>query len=184
MKLFTLENSRPIITPEALTIQAFKNIWDRDTSTTKEVAVEELAYVYFMEHFDSMFNRYDKATKESIVANNTISKKRLKKFDPKDSLIEEARLTYIELQNTVALDVYFSFLEGMKRIKTATDNMTFDDDGNGKVMKQFFDNITAFGKASIELEKIKEQVIKEQASKVKVKGDREVSRRERHPKDQ
>jgi len=48
MKLLTIENGRVIITPEALGINLFKNIWEMDTDPQKGNATRLLTYVTFM----------------------------------------------------------------------------------------------------------------------------------------
>lgn len=48
MKLFRYENYKLVISEEAYAIKPFREIVDRDTSQYKELAMLELAYVYFM----------------------------------------------------------------------------------------------------------------------------------------
>lgn len=47
MRLFKYENYKLMVSPEAYTIKAFKELVDRDTSDTKEKAMKELAFIYF-----------------------------------------------------------------------------------------------------------------------------------------
>lgn len=47
MKLIKLENYTITIEPEALLIKTFKAVWDRDTSTDKNKALQELGFIYF-----------------------------------------------------------------------------------------------------------------------------------------
>lgn len=48
MKLFKFEGYKLDISPEALTLVPFKRIWNRDRSASKDKALSELAYIYFM----------------------------------------------------------------------------------------------------------------------------------------
>lgn len=48
MKLFKYENYKVVVDPEALTLEPFKAIWEKDDSPDKAMATSELAYVYFM----------------------------------------------------------------------------------------------------------------------------------------
>lgn len=48
MKLFKYEGYKIDIAPEALALVPFKKIWNRDRSASKDRAISELAYVYFM----------------------------------------------------------------------------------------------------------------------------------------
>lgn len=49
MKLFRYEAYKVTISEEALALKPFKQLWNRDRSTSKDKAIAELAYVYFME---------------------------------------------------------------------------------------------------------------------------------------
>ena len=56
MKLFNLNNYKLEISEEAYVIKPFKNLWDRDKSKSKERALAELGYVFFMEDFRSDYS--------------------------------------------------------------------------------------------------------------------------------
>ncbi len=47
MKLVRFENYNLVIEPEALHIKAFKRLWDRDRSQSKNKAKQELGIIYF-----------------------------------------------------------------------------------------------------------------------------------------
>lgn len=47
MKLFTYESYQIQISPEAMALKPFKDIWDRDKSKNKNRALQELSFVYF-----------------------------------------------------------------------------------------------------------------------------------------
>lgn len=183
MKIFTLEGGRPTITPEALTIQAFKRIWNRDRSQSKERAMEELAYVYFMEYFDSPYEVYNEVEKPLVVAKEVCRSTKLKDFDHDDPLITGARQTYVDLQETIILSVYRSYVNALQRIKESADNIDFSDDADGKKTKMFFDNMKKFSDSITVMASLKQQIVKEQTSKLRVKGGTEVSNREKHPND-
>lgn len=48
IKLFTFEGYNVTVEPEALMLAPFKAIWDRDKSKDKHIAMQELAFIYFM----------------------------------------------------------------------------------------------------------------------------------------
>ena len=48
IRLFKYEGYNVIVEPEALMLAPFKAIWDRDKSKDKHVAMQELAFIYFM----------------------------------------------------------------------------------------------------------------------------------------
>lgn len=49
MKLFKYEGYKIVISEEAFALKAFRQIWNRDRSTSKDRALMELGYIYFME---------------------------------------------------------------------------------------------------------------------------------------
>ena len=48
MKLFKYEGYKITISEEAFALKPFRDIWDRDSSPTKDMALLELGYIYFM----------------------------------------------------------------------------------------------------------------------------------------
>lgn len=48
MKLFKYEAYKVVISEEALALKPFKQIWNRDKTISKDKAIMELSYVYFM----------------------------------------------------------------------------------------------------------------------------------------
>lgn len=49
MRLLTYEGYNLTIDPMLLTLKPFKAIWTRDKSASKDRAIQEIAYIYFME---------------------------------------------------------------------------------------------------------------------------------------
>lgn len=49
MKLFKFEQYKVTISEEAFAMKPFKQIWNRDKSQSKDKAISELSYVYFMQ---------------------------------------------------------------------------------------------------------------------------------------
>ena len=58
MKLFKLEGYNLTISEEAYMLKPFKEIWKRDKSRNKDIALQELAYIYFMEDSRSDYQVY------------------------------------------------------------------------------------------------------------------------------
>lgn len=48
MKLFKYEGYKIVISEEAFALKVFRQIWNRDRTTSKDKALMELGYVYFM----------------------------------------------------------------------------------------------------------------------------------------
>ena len=58
MKLFRYEGYNLTISEEAMMLKPFKDLWKRDKSKGKEKALQELAYIYFMEDSRSDYQIY------------------------------------------------------------------------------------------------------------------------------
>lgn len=48
IKLFKYEGYTVTVEPEALLLSPFKDLWDRDESPDKHIAMQELGFIYFM----------------------------------------------------------------------------------------------------------------------------------------
>jgi transcription initiation factor IIF auxiliary subunit len=90
MRLFDLINNQVTISEEAYLLLPFKGIWDRDKSKSKEKALSELAYVYFMEDFKSDFSDIVKEEERSVEVVESLGSSII--ID--DPLIREAREFY------------------------------------------------------------------------------------------
>lgn len=69
MKLFKFEGFKLHISEEALTIKAFKELWDRDKTKDKNKALQELGFIYFFcdPRSDYMFLVDEDSRFESII---------------------------------------------------------------------------------------------------------------------
>lgn len=95
MKLFELVNNQPLITTEALLIPSFKKIWDADKSKDKGVAIKELAYVYLITDYKSIYASFPQDVKIANVVKELFNGK----FTPSKE-VKEAIKTYEQLQDT------------------------------------------------------------------------------------
>jgi hypothetical protein len=107
MRLFDLDsNHKVVIHPEALLIQSFKVLWDKDKSKEKIQAMKELAYVYFMTDFKSPYDKYDAKEKSFQVSNDVMGNSEYKPTE----LVLNAIANYKNLQQTFSM----KFLESAK----------------------------------------------------------------------
>ena len=71
MKLFKYESYRVVISEEAMALKPFRQLWNRDRSASKDRAVAELAYVYFMEDpasdYQYLVDRDDRSKADKLV---------------------------------------------------------------------------------------------------------------------
>lgn len=98
MELFSYNNWKLDIKPEAYTIEAFRKIVDRDKSKDKQKAIRELAFVFHMCDYSSPFASF---LDEEAKRQNIIKKVGLPENWKMDSVVEEAISTYKELEETI-----------------------------------------------------------------------------------
>lgn len=100
MNLFELKNHVVTFSPQALLLAPFKVLWQRDKSKSKEVAVEELAYIWYMEDHRSdffvIFDEEERATDIKTLIN-------LPKGWKEDKEVKEARKFYSEKSSSIAV---------------------------------------------------------------------------------
>lgn len=96
MNLFKLVKNTVEVAPHTLTIKEFKDVYSSDSSKKKEQAVKELAYVYYMMDWNSVYNSFideerHEALKEDLELGET--------WVP-SHLVKQAMKKYDELQET------------------------------------------------------------------------------------
>jgi|688.fasta_scaffold588202_2 hypothetical protein len=95
MKLLKLENNHLCsITPEALGLKAFRDIWERDKTKNKDRAKLDLSFVYFFADWQSTFKKLpveDKIT--------TLEKEVYDNKYKADTLVLAAAKMYEDIQN-------------------------------------------------------------------------------------
>lgn len=70
MRLFKYEGFKVTISPEAMTLKPFKDLWDRDKSKDKNDAINELSFIYFF---------VDPRSEYSYLTNDAIRMEEIKK---------------------------------------------------------------------------------------------------------
>lgn len=100
MKLFKYEGYKITISEEALVLIPFKKIWNRDKSSTKNRAISELGFIYFMvdPRSDYQYLIDENVRKESIKEGEGLAKD----WEP-DKLVLEAMEFYKSFKPASAL---------------------------------------------------------------------------------
>lgn len=100
MKLFKYEGYKVNIAEEALALKPFKAIWDRDKTKSKDRAIIELGYIYFLcdPRSDYQYITNDEDRVNAIKEGEGLPKK----WKP-DALVEEAIKFYNSFKPTSAL---------------------------------------------------------------------------------
>lgn len=126
MKLFKYEGYKVVISEEALALKPFRTIWNRDRSVSKDKAILELSYIYFMSDPRSDYQyitdieerskaikegeglpnswKEDKAIKEALVFYNS--------FKPTSSLLLEDTRVAVDKLRKLLRDIDLKKVDG------------------------------------------------------------------------
>ena len=172
MKLFKYEGYNLTISEEALALKPFKKIWDRDKTSTKEKAIVELAYCYFMEDprsdYQYIIDRDDRsaAIKEG---------EGLKKDWKPDKDIIAAMELYASFKSTAALllDDIRTLVDGYRsKLKDMTSDMSTLTVKEVKDIGAIIKQIPSIVK---DLDEAEKALAKEITQNDKVRGEQEKS---------
>lgn len=131
MKLFKYEAYRVVISEEALALKPFKQLWNRDRSVSKDRAIAELAYVYFMEDpasdYQYLVDRDERS--KAIIEGEGLDNK----WKP-DKLVLEAMDFYSSFKTTSALILEDTrkVAENLRKALPTLDITEEDDKGRPK----------------------------------------------------
>lgn len=86
--LFQIQGKAVFPNPETLLISPFKEIWERDKSSKKEIAIQEFAFIEFMTSMlkSNPYREYPEDRKEEVIKKDIITEEDWKP----DELIEKA----------------------------------------------------------------------------------------------
>lgn len=159
--LFEMNNGKLSITPEALTFETYRKIWERDTSIEKKQALGEFAYVLHMGDFMSPYLTVEENEREDRI----LKEIGLKDWKP-DDVVKEGVELYIRLQETFSMSFLKSTRKAANNLKKFFDDVDLNerDRSNKPVYKPVdITNAIANSVKIIEaLDKWEEKVMKEQ----------------------
>ena len=179
MNLFDLQKRRVVIHTKALLVPEFKVIWERDKKKSKEEAIRELSYVYFITDYKSPYiQSADPEMTQRIVAKDFMK-------DPDytpDKVIIEAIKKYIQLQQTPSMRLLKASLKTISNLTNYLETINLHDrDKNDRPLYKPADITSALksiGPIIESLNKVKEQVEKEVAQSATLRGRRLKGNRE------
>jgi len=179
MRLLDLKNSKVIVSPEAILIPEFKLIWERDKSKDKDTAIRELAYIYFTCDYKSPY--LTSMGKERVRL--AVSKDFMKDSSYKpDKEIEDAMYKYKNLQYTPSMRLLEASIATIYNLTDYLENVDLQErDKNGKPIYKPTDvtnSLKSIGGIVESLNKVREQVEREQTTKGTLRGQRQKGNRE------
>lgn len=175
--LITLEKNVLTIAPEALLVQEFKEIWQRDKTKSKDRALQELAYVYHSTDFQSIYRNYHEEIREGKIRLD-VFKDRDWTPDPAILLAQEK---YRLLQTTLSMELLNDVEIGLTTLRTYFREVDFDDDEKGIAAKNFIANVEKMGGLVKGIKVLRDEVEKELSDNMQMRGGSKVGRRELPP---
>ena len=165
--------------PTILWIPEFRNIWDRDKSKHKEIAVNEISYIVYLHDFQSPYLAYSVVDREKRIKEDCFGSS---KWEPDEDL-KVAINKFKELQSSPILRLLQASLDCCDKM---TDYLNEVDlklrDSYGKpvyTVKEVRDTMKEVGDIVSSLETIKEKVEKEQMEKGSIRGGSSIGAFER-----
>lgn len=170
MKLFKFEGYNLTISEEAFMLKPFKDIWRRDKSKGKDKALQELAYIYFMEDSRSDYQIY--VDKEERSRQVKLGEGIPESWKP-DKLVADAQEFYAGFKSEAALlleDIRVAITKLREFIKTI-DLSAVDDKGKPiYTLNTYTATIKQIPELITSLDEAEKSIHKEAVTSDKVRG--------------
>lgn len=170
MKLFRYEGYNLTISEEAMMLKPFRDIWKRDKTKGKDKALQELAYIYFMEDSRSDYQIY--VDKEERSRQVKLGEGIPESWKP-DKLVTEAQEFYAGFKSEAALlleDIRVAITKLREFIKTI-DLSAVDDKGKPiYTLNTYTATIKQIPELITSLDEAEKSIHKEAVTSDKVRG--------------
>lgn len=178
MSIFTIRNNKLEIVPENLIIPEFRTIYDRDTSKDKEAAFAELAYVYHIADYKSVYNNLTDEDKHKQIIKDYLPNG----YNP-DSEVKTAIAKYRLLQETPSMRLLLDARGAIDKVRKYFKDVDLAAvDGKGSLINKISDltnSMGNIGKIIESIDKLEEKVKKEQLRDTKIRGQKDINDYER-----
>jgi hypothetical protein len=163
-----------VIQPQALIIQEFKKIWEKDKTKSKDNAIEDLSFVFFASDHQSMYKNYAEEIRFKKIQDDVITQKDWKVT----SDIEKAILKYKDLHKTYSMGLLEDAEFAVEKIRHYLRNVDMSEDEKGIKTKTLINNVKSLGELIRGLNLLKEQVEKEISEAGRIRGGGTLGARE------
>lgn len=180
--LFVIENNVAKPNVETLLISPFKEIWERDKSKDKEIAIKEFSYIEFITSMkkSNPFAGYSEEVKSSKILEYLNINKKIEE----DELVKKAILL-IEEFNTNASPNYLLYkdsIETVEKTRKYLKNIDLDERTKSGMpvhkASDIFSAIEKGDKVAQTMNSLKEKVIQDIYDNTKLKGGKIISQLE------
>lgn len=173
MKLFKYEGYQLTISEEAMLLKPFKVIWKRDKTRDKNVAMQELGYIYFMEDprsdYQTFVDRDERARQIKIGQG-------MKESWKPDKAVVEAQEFYASFKTSSALlaeDVRFAIDKFRSHIKELDLEATDDKGKPLYTLNSYVDALNKIPKLVVALDEAEKAIARDIAQTEQVRGSAE-----------
>ncbi len=173
MNIFKFVNNKLIVSPEDVLIPEVNFIWERDKSKDKEVARQELTYIYLISDWNSIYRNYPEAHKDTIIRKDFI---KIPNWEP-DNAVKETikRLDDHQIQSSTSMRLLRSTKNAIEKLSDYFDDVDFTErDEDGKPVykiNEVTNSIEKAGKMLQSIETLVEKVEKEKSmTSSKIRG--------------
>ncbi len=179
MKLFDLKARVVIVSPEALLIPEFKDLWSRDKSKDKLKAYRELSYVYFISDYKSPYRSSLTEDKlHEVVAKDFMKDEKYKACPKVLAAIDK----YKELQKTPSMLLLDASVQTVHKLINYLQDIDLNErDKSDKPIYKPSDvtsSLKNIGGIVESLAKVRESVEKEVSEQATLRGHRKKGNRE------
>lgn len=168
VNLFKYQNNDVTITPEALGISPFKEIWKRDRNRNKRKALAELMYIYHLCDFRSHYKSFNDTDRERKAKEDVLGEYKV------DGLVKEGINKYKELSTTRSMMLLDDANVGVDKLREYFKDVDFlQQDENGRAVHdpiKFKNVMTALPDIIKGIKKLKEEVEKELDEESGIRG--------------
>lgn len=173
MKLLTMVNNEISIDTHAIGIKEFKNIWESDTSATKNQAKQELTFVYLFAYWDTIYKNYNEKERLEVLRKDVLDDQEVPQR-VLDAIIKYKDMQLIASPSIVFLDDHIEIMQSLREYYKRIDWTARDI--KGALLYKPKEVTGAMKDAEIVIKKcktLKEDVLREQEGGSTIRGGAE-----------
>lgn len=178
--LFKIEGKVVQPTEEALMINPFKQIWERDKSKGKEIALKEFAFIEFSVSLlaSNPYKGYSESIREGIIIDELFGKD---KWKPDDIVKEgQKKLDKFQIEASQSYSLYRSSIKAKDNLVEFLENIDLSDKNLKTGLpiykpKELTSALLDVDKVTTSLDLLKRKVEEELFESTKTKGQKEIS---------
>lgn len=166
MKIIDLVDSKIVISPEALCISPFSELWQKDKSKDKTLATNQIKYIWFYSDFNSPYYIHPELDRHNLILIDVIKDK---DFEVTNT-IKEGINKYRELHITPSMLMLEAAHSAIYKMKGYFETIDLTQDDIDKVTRA----IINFPKMIQAINEAKKQCKEEQTSGTRVRGNADI----------